>query len=176
MRDAASEGTGNPVPTPYDVQAHATRRQRVALGVQVPLQQKHQVVDFAPRTPPVVGGESVERKRGDPEGRRGLDRSSNRCRSGDMARLPGLTAKESPAAVPIHIDRDMESVPASAFRLLGVPPSRIQATSCHRLLRPYRHHRLDRGRAAGAFAISSRSTLHYKELCVNHRAVRNQLS
>ena len=123
VRDAASEGTGDPVPTPYYAEAHTTVRQVGALGVQILLEQKHQVIHFAPRTAPIVRGKSVERKRGDPQPRRGLHRSSDRRRSGDMARLPGSPAQESPTAVPIHIDRDMESVPASAVGLFGVKPS-----------------------------------------------------
>ena len=130
--DAASEGIRDPVPTPDDAEAHTTVRQVVALGVQVLLEQTHQVVHFALRTTPVVRGERVERQRGDPERRRGLHRSPDRRRSGDMARLPGLTAQQSPAAVPIHVDRDVESVPVPSFRRFGVPPSRIQAGWCHK--------------------------------------------
>src|SRR4029453_14456788 len=47
--DAASEGTGNPVPTTNDAHAHTTVRQLIALGVQVLLEQAHQVLDFALR-------------------------------------------------------------------------------------------------------------------------------
>jgi hypothetical protein len=104
------------------------------------LKQVHQVVDFALRTTPVVRGKGVERQRGDPQRRRGFDRPSDRGSAGDMALLPGPTAQERPAAVAIHIDRDMESVSAFAgslgagnwLRWFGIAPSRIPATSCHK--------------------------------------------
>src|SRR6185503_16441335 len=67
VRDAAPEGTRKPVPTPDDAQAHTTVRQGFALGVQVVLENAHQVVDFTLRTAPVVRGKGVERQRGDPQ-------------------------------------------------------------------------------------------------------------
>ena len=88
-----------------------------------------------------------------------------------MALLPGSTAQESPAAVPIHIDRDMESVSASAhllgvpdwFRLFGVPPSRIHATSCHKSI----------SRKTGLAAASLEGiTLQYKVITVNPGSAR----
>lgn len=48
-----------------------------------------------------------------------------------MTGFPGLTAKERPTAVPIHIDRDMKPIPASTFRLFGILPTRIQIAWCH---------------------------------------------
>ena len=119
-RDPALERTRDPVPTPYDAQAHTTVRQAGALGVQVLLEQEHQVTHLASRAAPIVRGKRVERKSGDPQLRGGFHRSPDRLGSGDMARRPGSTSFLSPAAVPIHDDRDMESVPASA-RPLGTP-------------------------------------------------------
>jgi hypothetical protein len=48
-----------------------------------------------------------------------------------MAGLSRLTAQESPAAVSVHIDRDVESVSAAARRLFGIPPSPLEAASDH---------------------------------------------
>jgi hypothetical protein len=42
-----------------------------------------------------------------------------------VAFLPGSTACESPSAVAVHVDGDMESVWPAAFRLFTIPPARI---------------------------------------------------
>ena len=48
LRDAVSEGSRNPVPTPYYVEANTTVRHMGTFGVHVLLQQKHQVIDLRP--------------------------------------------------------------------------------------------------------------------------------
>src|SRR5687767_3052578 len=102
-----------------------------ALGVQMLLKQKHEVVHLGPRAPPVVGREGIEGQRGNPESGRRLHCASDRRRAGDMTFLSGPTSPQCPTAVAIHVDGDVESVASALAGWFGLQPSCLRAASCH---------------------------------------------
>src|SRR5688500_5086071 len=65
MRDAVPERIRDAIPASDHAEADTLVRQVRTFGVQILLEQEHQVVDLAPRTAPVVRGERIERERGD---------------------------------------------------------------------------------------------------------------
>jgi len=77
------------------------------LTVQVAREQTHQDEYLRRRPLPVVGGEGVQRQRGDAEVRSGCDDAAHGFGAGAMAGTAWQAAARGPAAVAVHDDRDV---------------------------------------------------------------------
>src|SRR5204862_521979 len=72
--DGGQERPRQPVATPDQLESHVVPREPGRLGAEVAGEEAHQRGDFGRRSLPVVGGEGVQRERGDAEPGCGLDR------------------------------------------------------------------------------------------------------
>jgi hypothetical protein len=106
--DLARQARRDAVAAADHAEAHVVAHEVVELVTEIEAQQLHQTHDFGRRPSPVVAGKRIERQRADALLRRRLDHAAQCFDTGDVALMPRQPPGDSPAAIAVHDDADVQ--------------------------------------------------------------------